>query len=452
MRYILYILALVVVSSSFLPLEETTDLEASVFDGASISYKVVDLKNKQVIKELNPNLLLAPASTQKIITTSFAIDHLGEDFKFYSTIGIVGAVNNGVLEGDIVFKPNSNPALCNERWGYSLASLASEITRYLNLNKIEKVTGSFILVDSLLEVQTLPRTWIYEDIGNYFGANPSGTMVNENKLALFFTSGNVGEITKIIKTEPKIELVIENRVVSHDSNSDLAYAFGTPGSKTVLVTGGIPANRKNFKVTAALPNPRDVVNEYLSEKLAGFNISNFEIKSRLETKTQSTTKIHVIEIKDVIYQTNQNSVNILAEILKQNIEKTESLSTIFKNDYQTTSSPIFFDGSGLSRFNAVASNHLVKILVKQKNNSIFTESLSVGGVSGTLKNMFAGSSCAGKVSAKSGYMEGVRSYAGYISTSSGKELAFAVIVNNYTGDKYQVRNELKKWIENLYEL
>lgn len=436
-------------------LNDNKDLSHQVFEGASISYKVINLANNEILKEYNSNILLAPASTQKIITTSIALDELGSNFKFYSNLILDGNINEGVLVGNLIFKPNSNPALCNERWGNSLKSLTDEINGFLNEHKIQKIEGKFIILDSLKNCQTLPRTWIYEDIGNYFGANPSGTMINENKLELFFYSQAIGTKTDIISTNPSTNLTIDNQVVAHSSSSDLAYAFGSPGSSNIKVTGGIPSNRKNFKVTAALPNPIEVLKEYLEKKLSAFGFDSIEVVEDYNYSNSAkllVKKIHQIDIKDVVYETNQKSVNILAEVLKQNVEKNGDLISVFQKYYPNEVKPVFFDGSGLSRFNAVSTNNLIDVLIKQKGNNSFVESLSVGGVSGTLKNMFAKSECSGKVIAKSGYMEGVRSYAGYINTKTNKKLGFAIIVNNYSGDKMIVKSELKKWIEDLYQL
>ena len=54
--------------------------------------------------------------------------------------------------------------------------------------------------------------------------------------------------------------------------------------------------------------------------------------------------------------------------------------------------------------------------------------------------------------AKSGSMEKVRSYAGYVMNKNNQLLSFAIIINNYDADKFVIRNELKKLIFMLTEL
>ena len=123
-------------------------------------------------------------------------------------------------------------------------------------NKIKVIQGVKV-IDSTMELETLPRTWIWEDIGNYYGANPCGTVFNENILELYFESGKPGEPTRIVKMVPDLPLLqIENRVKASDQNKDLAYCFGGPYDRGLVVEGTIPANKRSFKVKAALQRPQ----------------------------------------------------------------------------------------------------------------------------------------------------------------------------------------------------
>jgi D-alanyl-D-alanine carboxypeptidase/D-alanyl-D-alanine-endopeptidase (penicillin-binding protein 4) len=49
-----------------------------------------------------------------------------------------------------------------------------------------------------------------------------------------------------------------------------------------------------------------------------------------------------------------------------------------------------------------------------------------------MRNICKNQSGHGKIAAKSGSMTRIKSYAGYIDSSSGKKYAFALIVNNQT--------------------
>jgi D-alanyl-D-alanine carboxypeptidase/D-alanyl-D-alanine-endopeptidase (penicillin-binding protein 4) len=95
------------------------------------------------------------------------------------------------------------------------------------------------------------------------------------------------------------------------------------------------------------------------------------------------------------------------------------------------------DGSGLSPVNAINTRELVRLLVfMKKKGKYFNEfyaSLPDAGKNGTLKNYFKDPVFESHLKAKSGSMTRVRSFAGYFTTNSGKEMVFSIIINNYSG-------------------
>ena len=106
------------------------------------------------------------------------------------------------------------------------------------------------------------------------------------------------------------------------------------------------------------------------------------------------------------------------------------------------------DGSGLSVRNAVSSFHLASIMsLISKDKSIyesFNQSLPLAGRTGSLKYMFKGSKAENQLRAKSGGMNRVRSYTGYVPKNSGGLLAFSVIVNEFTGLSGKMRNKMEQ--------
>ena len=113
------------------------------------------------------------------------------------------------------------------------------------------------------------------------------------------------------------------------------------------------------------------------------------------------------------------------------------------------------DGSGLSRFNGVSAKQLVGILqhmYKSKNKQLFINSLPVAGESGTLTNVGKGTAASGNIRAKSGYMTRVRSYAGYVTTKNKKNIAFALIVNNFNCSPSQMKSKMERIMIKLAEI
>ena len=81
----------------------------SAFQNSVTAYFIKNITNNQIIDKHNEELFLTPASTQKIITTSLALDILGKDYEFYSYVALNGNIQNQILQGDLIISHNYNP-------------------------------------------------------------------------------------------------------------------------------------------------------------------------------------------------------------------------------------------------------------------------------------------------------------------------------------------------------
>ena len=97
---------------------------------------------------------------------------------------------------------------------------------------------------------------------------------------------------------------------------------------------------------------------------------------------------------------------------------------------------VMADGSGLSRYNYITSDALVRILAHMradpKHASAFADTLPVAGREGTLSRRLAGTPAEGRVRAKTGTVDNVRAIAGYLDTANGETLIVSIIANNFT--------------------
>ena len=370
-----------------------------------------------------------------------------------------GTIRDGVLRGDIYIFPNFNPTLGNKRFNRDLSEITGSISKWLLKNKIKVIQGIKV-IDSTMNIETLPRTWIWEDIGNYYGANPCGTVFNENVLELYFESGQSGNQTKIVKMVPDLPLLkIENRVKASTLNKDLAYCFGGPYERGLVVEGSIPANRRKYKVKAALQRPQRALSYLVFNELknAGLTIKGkYGAHSIPKKKSKQFAVIKSPSVTEIVKKTNYKSVNILAENLLQNsyhFSKSKKDMNAWVKWYLETKMEVgtagmqIKDGSGLSKFNAVSSKQIVQVLIKMKNNKAFKESLPVAGKSGTVRSFLKNSKSNAYIQCKSGSMTGVRSYAGYIRNKSGKTFAFSIIVNNAEGSGKDVQVKMEELID-----
>lgn len=113
------------------------------------------------------------------------------------------------------------------------------------------------------------------------------------------------------------------------------------------------------------------------------------------------------------------------------------------------------DGSGLSARNGITALQMAKILqlgtTERESFKAFYGTLPIGGKSGTVKSLFQNTVASGNIRLKSGSIERVRAYTGYARTQDGRMLAFAFLVNNYTGSGIALRNKMEKVMIKLCE-
>jgi D-alanyl-D-alanine carboxypeptidase/D-alanyl-D-alanine-endopeptidase (penicillin-binding protein 4) len=94
------------------------------------------------------------------------------------------------------------------------------------------------------------------------------------------------------------------------------------------------------------------------------------------------------------------------------------------------------DGSGLARTDLLTPHGLVALLAamdRHPHAAVFRDSLAIAGASGTLETRMRGTAAEKRVLAKTGTLQLANALAGYVTTTRGERLAFALFVNNHAG-------------------
>ena len=107
------------------------------------------------------------------------------------------------------------------------------------------------------------------------------------------------------------------------------------------------------------------------------------------------------------------------------------------------------DGSGLSPNNGVSAEFFTELMyymyTQSKYKDTFLQSLAVAGQSGSLTNMLKKSRLEGKVFGKSGTIDQVKCYSGYILTVN-QQYAFTVMVNFANAGSAQVLSKIEQFL------
>ncbi len=408
---------------------------------------------KTITKELthNPHLALTPASVQKVITTATALQILGPDYTFVTELYQVG--------DDLIIKGGGDPLLAT-------SSLNAEFPTWhqaLLDAGLNEITGSLIADPSFFEDRTTPNQWLWGDIGNYYGAGPSGLNFHRNSYQITFRPGSVGSAAKLLSTYPKPPGVRFENLMKTGSNGsgDQGYAYAGPRRRLVTFRGTVPAGGK-FTIKGALPNPPlsclHAFRDYLKKK--EFSVEEMAVERGVSlAEGKRIYQGHSPSLAKILVPTNQKSVNLNADCLFKaltpqgtTLGAQTKMNAHWKEQGVDLDGFLAHDGSGLSPQNTVTAHqvaHILRLTSDSEHGATFRKSLPVAGRSGTLRSFGRGTILEGRLFAKTGSMERVRAWAGYLITRSQERYAFALLINHYHGSDAAVRSATARFLERL---
>ncbi len=433
---------------------------------------VMDISAGEMILAHDIHRPVLPASVQKLITTASAIMILGNDHLYKTLLQTDGTVDhNGILQGNIYIIGSGDPTFGASQLDdtLSLDRVFGRWTQALQQIGVTAINGHVIADERIFDDEMIPHRWLWGHMGNYFGAGASGLSANENEYTLFFNAGSsIGSPAEVVGTEPLVPgLSFINRVTTGAAGSgDQVYIYGAPWVQERLLTGTVPLRAKDFPVRGSLPDPPGFVAKRFKHFLGKHDIQiqgnsySYRTLDPLQVQvSDDRTTIGAHESPmffDIIYRTNLNSVNSYAENLVKSIGRTSLGEGSYKSGLQAidelwsskgiaTDQWALYDGSGLSPSNRITADHLMTVLTvaaSQPSFPLLMHSLPLAGYSGSLANAFRDSKSEGLLRAKSGYLEGARSYAGYTTMQNGSLAAFVIIANDYNCTPAAMRHKM----------
>jgi len=375
-----------------------------------------------------------PASNVKLFTSAAALQQLGADFRFHTSV-----YQNG--DGVLVVLGKGDPSLTDVQ----LKLLAQQLKQ-----KGVTTIKQLIVDDSYFQGNMVNPSWEWEDIQSDYGAPISSFILNENTFSLKLVPSSLGKVAQVIwddQNEAK-KLQIINQVVTVASDQPTYIDINRDLSGAVLrIKGQIGVKSSPYLLNLPITEPNKHFLYHLRTALLSENLSL--AKAGVVNGGKYQTEIAAIEsppLAELLTYMNLNSDNLYAESLLRTLAK-KKVDSLNQNSDQIglevvkdtlsqlgvdPKSYVLVDGSGLSRHDLVSPQALVETLqamAKTPNASIYRGSLPVAGKSGTLVNRFRNSSAQGIVQAKTGSMTGVFSLSGYIEPPNYQPLVFSIIVN-----------------------
>ena len=424
------------------------------------SLYVINAKTGEVVFDRNSQVGLAPASTQKIITAATAFELLGKDFQYKTEFG-----TRIDFEDDICLwiNPSGDPTFGSWRWESTKErNVLNAILTGLGRINLGFCKGIFVRV---WNSEQIPDGWIWQDVGNYYGAGAAILNWRENQYDLFLKSGkDVGNPVQIVEISPKIHsLEINCWATSAEKGSgDNAYVYLPTADANPVLRGTIPVNEEHFKISGAILNP---INEFIS-------ILEDSLRSRYKwTPTKPVLEFpgnfwlhkptiyythYSPPLDSIVYWFLQKSINLYGEALIKTFAYQklglQSIDTTFANESTDSGVVIvkdfwkqkgldenelnIYDGSGLSPLNRVTTHAQVEVLKYAKQQAWFPDLFNALPEYNNMKM-------------KSGSISDLKSFCGYYTAGDVTQYICSFLVNNYNGTSSGVVRKMYKVLDVL---
>jgi D-alanyl-D-alanine carboxypeptidase/D-alanyl-D-alanine-endopeptidase (penicillin-binding protein 4) len=353
---------------------------------------------------------------------------------------------------------------------------------------VRKVDGSIVGDDTFFVDEPYGHAWSWDDMQWSYGAPVSALTFNDNAQALTIVAGPAAPSVPAdadtpappsptqAEWTPNIDYYTLDNSMTAAPAGEVAHPGldRRAGSMLVRAWGTVPA--AGLHASLAVEDPADFVaaafetalmhrgvtvtgsatsrhkdalgtGDYAAEVAQPVSLIRSEpptIEAALENRKVLASHISVPVAEDIMV-INKTSQNLHAELLLRVLGKVYGSDGSFEQGSRVVrqfllragvDSQDFFlyDGSGLSLDDRVAPRAFTQLLAyasRQPWGDAWRNTLPVAGVDGTLAGRFNNSSLKGHVQAKTGTHTEANSLSGYVTTASGKTLAFSILVNGH---------------------
>ena len=447
-----------------------SDLQSYIRDRAAapilrrgqVGIKIVSLKTGKTVFEQNADKYFMPASNMKNFTVAAALERLTPDHRFVTSLLAAQRPDaDGVLKGDLRIYGRGDVSFSSSfQNGSRTAAVDTVVSRIIQAG-IKRIEGSVIGDDSYFIGNAVPGSWEYDDLQWYYGAEVSALPVNDNAIGLTVKPGPAGYPCAVTIDPAGILYRVENKCVTSPAGSPRTLTIKKAIDRNELViSGDLPLGNAGFNGTVSVSRPAELFAFLVTQQLQAKGI---EVKGTARAENdRSRTPAETVEIASIespplaliAAKTMKPSQNMYTEILLWTLGERERQTLTSPADRQKKESwelgvasvkrflaeaglepdeVLQQDGSGLSRHDLITPNAVIKLYTymatKSRYSTQWRDSLTIGGVDGTLANRFKGTRAAANMRGKTGTIDQVSALSGYVTTAAGEPLVVSFIVN-----------------------
>lgn len=431
-----------------------------------VGMRVEELASGRVLYGVRSSALMDPASNQKVLGTSAALLRLGSDYRYRTEVTGAQPDGSGEISGDLVIRGSSDPSLRTRHIDALAESLAKQ--------GVTRVSGE-ILGD--------PRRIGSDELGQ---GGRSPLRVGSSSIEVHVRPGDRAGSRPLVSIRPASDaFVIVNQAETRAKGKGrINVEIERAGHRfQVVVSGKISSAKGEVVIHKAPPSApffaafllRHALVQAGIEVRGGIGIYTGEGRSRVSsqpslegamvalaapgsdsspqladhvsTRSSLLLALHESEpLAVLLRRVNKDSDNEWAERVLETVgaEVLGGAPTTAKGvsvmldalEELGLSSAVYLpaNGSGLGHQNRVTAAGMAELLrhiyFDPRIGPELMQSLSVGGVDGTTRNRFRGSSAAHRVRAKTGTLNGVSCLSGYVGDGS-EVLVFSILVEGH---------------------
>jgi len=428
--------------------------DAPEFSNAHWGILVVDPERRDTLYSRNAGKLFMPASNMKILTSATALTQLGPDYRYRTSFAARGPVSGGTLTGDLVVVGRGDPSVSDHMLRDAMLPLRA-MADSIVARGIRHVTGRVAAVGDHFPGSELGFGWSYDDFEDSYSAPIDELLFNEGFSELHVRAGErpgdpVTVVVRPARSTPRVRISATTvAVAAGDSarrRANTLVARKDSTSWDVILTGTLGV-RDTAVIEVTHHNVDDAylaaVREALTDRGVSFDDQPTDTLARVDTLATLTSP-PLSEILKALMKPSQNQI---AEMLFRTIAlekvgagRPDSARAIVERQIASWGAAVPLeavvrDGSGLSRYDYISPQTVVRILDAMRKSpsfSVYYDALPIAGIDGTIRNRMKGTPAENNVHAKTGSVAQSRSLSGYVTTADRHMLIFSFLSNNWT--------------------
>ncbi|MGI9035632.1 MAG: D-alanyl-D-alanine carboxypeptidase/D-alanyl-D-alanine endopeptidase, partial [Pyrinomonadaceae bacterium] len=421
-------------------------IDDSPYTDARWGFFAVSLKDGRVVCSRDGRKVFNPASIEKTLTAIVALDKLGADFRWKTSLFAENQIDaSGTLNGDLTLYGRGAP-------DFDSAALENLVSQ-LQAKGLKHITGNIVGDASFFRGDAIGDGWTWNELQWYYGAEASALSFNENEGFVNVENG-VGKASN-----DYLRVTVGADSAANSANTEKGGIKRGLEDNDFYIWG----SSKNFGARVSIYNPAALAAKTLKESLEKKGVAvdgNFQSrdwKSPAQLDVSKAVELASIEsetLGEAVRRMNKHSVNLYGELILRtigkkfgdtvpdNIQLPQNVrgddvagAAIIKKwlleHHAATDEIEIHDGSGLSRIDFITPEVFPKAFIYAAQSpfaKVFTDSLPIGGTDGTLGGRFG--NVKGRVIAKTGTISFVNSLAGFAANRDGEVFAFSIIINN----------------------